>query len=388
VRRRSEGGAEGRVELNRYVERGMGRGAREGMVRDLNLESGREMRCARSITLFSDAKPAEVGVRTGFSVTQTNFIRTRRQAVLMRTFFLLPSVLVLSNLSPTSFHSISSSAVKSRKKMPAHATYDPNPIITKSKSKSEDTDHLSIEGVVLDTGHSEDRTAVVRRQREDVHCLRCCNGYCMCLCFKKRSNCLMFTLVFLVILGFFIFPRDIEISVPVEKLEDVLRKTTDNSISFDLFERAFVVKTNWPLSFNNRNFVPLFADIKSLDLYYPGLLEDKGTHIARAVADDFQMPALKEKTNWIEIDAHVTPTVAEQLQMYSQFTADCGECKFVLPKNCAATTIFWVDAQVHLSEDKMGFWADVLGDVAIKTEVELSCAVLWPCEEGDPCDGE
>jgi len=210
---------------------------------------------------------------------------------------------------------------------------------------------------------------------------RCCNGKCLCCC-RKRSSCVLITLAVVTLLIFFLYPREVEISFPIKELEKLLELENGNDITFDLLTRSFIVKTNWPVGVKNDNFVPVYADVKQLELYYPGVDEAAGCHIASASADDFKMPVLSETTNWVEIDADVSPSLMEQVRMSSVFTADCSPCALLPPKDCTHTTSFYIHTVLHIN--KMG---NVLPDIKYKGTVDVSCRMLWPCEEGDPCDG-
>ena len=157
-------------------------------------------------------------------------------------------------------------------------------------------------------------------------------------------------------------------------------------MSYDLVTNMLTVTTLWPLAISNDNYIPVYADLNSVDLYYPGVDKLDGVHIARAIADEFIMPARsKDVVNWIEIDARVTPSFNDGIRMKEQFTTDCFDpCMFMLPKDCLATTTLFADIVLHLDEEKFSQrLAQVVGSVELQVSVTLSCTLFFPKGEDE-----
>ena len=190
--------------------------------------------------------------------------------------------------------------------------------------------------------------------------------------------------LFLTILGcisFICYPREVSISFPILELEKLLKLDNGNEISFDLINRMITITTLWPFAITNDNYLPLYADLNSVDLYYPGVEGFEGVHIARATAETIIMPAKsKEIVNWIEVDARVTPIMSDGLRMNTRFTDDCiTPCRFVLPKDCAATTTIFADIVLHLDDDQFNQkFTNAVGSVELEVAVELSCTLFFP----------
>jgi hypothetical protein len=180
----------------------------------------------------------------------------------------------------------------------------------------------------------------------------------------------LFTVIVLALLVALLYPRSISVSFPVAKLVSLLKLDNGNSVYFDMSERKFYVKTNWPVTIENWNLVSLSTDEVRVDLYYPGAEGLNGVHMAHATADDLEVKALRSTTNWVAVDSAMHQSVVDSARMTAAFSADCAPCLNVF-QDCVATTVFFAQTEVHLATlDKL------IGAVNVGFEFELGCDLL------------